>query len=151
MTAKLSDWAGQTVGVRVLRQEAGVLYPDEKHLLRHTASHGHVREVCLESAKGPVLVARTVMLSKVLRALPKVQSLGAQPLGELLFASGQTARWSAREWAQITPVSPLFRLVRQCAQPYRFWARRTLYELDGQPLLVTEVFLPPLLRQHAFP
>jgi len=52
-----------------------------------------------------------------------------------------------REIARLDKQSMLWKICfqRYSKIPSISWARRTLYELKGRPLLVSEVFLPALL------
>lgn len=137
---------------------------------------GMVREVSLYSGGIRLLAARTVFLSKRLQKHAGLRSLGQKPLGELLFPKGQPAVWTQRDYARIGPSAPLYALVRPThpAHPMASigpsstrslssltsssdrrhlcacWARRSLFWLAGEPLLVTELFLPALLAQGRF-
>lgn len=75
--------------------------------------------------------------------------LGARPLGGLLFTHPGVV--AGPHYFRLLDVRhPLYR--RAAAQlagtavPPRLAARRAIFTLDGSPLLVTEVFLPDLLR-----
>lgn len=89
-----------------------------------------VRLHCHQAAAStPYVHAITLCPTQSLRALG-LNRLGARPLGSLLFKRG------AR------------RLVRETLRPGRrhgpYWARRSLFLLCGQRLIVQEVFLPGL-------
>ena len=64
----------------------------------------------------------------------KLAHLGDRPLGQVLF-NDPTMRRDAIETASIPLYTP----------GQRAWARRSVFRLDGKPLLVSEVFLPALL------
>lgn len=157
MTKKLAERTGKAVLVDLLKNERGRLYPDEMTLFQSRDRSGFVREVCLYNGEKKLLTARTVFLSDRLKENSSLSSLGSRPLGELLFAKGNTGRWTLREYAVLRPNSPLFPLIRQCrARHVRVcWARRTMFLLEGEPLLVTEIFLPSMLtpvpRAHSAP
>lgn len=154
MTLQLRQHFGQEVAVHVLKEGPGNLYRDERYLLPCCSAGVHVREVVLASSRHKLIVARTVFNSKSLRLSRKMMQLGSQPLGQLLFANGNPA-WLAREYARVGPAAAIYPLVRKagCQPSGKFWARRSLYLLDGQPLLVTEVFLPAMfdgpVKAHA--
>lgn len=147
MTARVGKAAGTAIDVDVLRQDRGSLFADEQGFFDdpETAT-GVVREVCLSSGRTPLLVARTVFTSPVLEEHPTIVKLGNHALGSLLFADGPPP-WSAREFTRLGPEAPLWPLVRlrHDGDVAGYWARRTLFELFGAPLLVTEIFLPELL------
>jgi chorismate--pyruvate lyase len=68
----------------------------------------------------------------------------------VLFAKTgmHSQRKPLREIAHLDKHSALWKkcLKLHPALPSVTWARRTLYELKGRPLLVSEVFLPKLLN-----
>ncbi len=99
-----------------------------------------VREVVLLSNQTPLILARTVIPAKTLKITQgNLARLGARPLGEILFSAPSLerkplgiTRIEPNQWAndlQIT--APL-------------WGRRTQYSICGQPMLVSEFFLPSL-------
>ncbi len=146
VTEKLGKTFGTGVTVKVLHDAPGRVLNDEGRLLRTRDTEAHVREVTLRCGDHPVVAARTVYASPVLREHHPLTELGSRPLGELLFANGP-ARWLTREFVALHQRMPLFDLVRRvtgdaCSS---CWARRTLFLLEGEPLLVTEIFLPAML------
>lgn len=89
-----------------------------------------VREVQLLGAGQPRLWARTVIPHwSAHNPWAQVQTLGQQPLGELLFV-----------WPDIVR-GPL-----HIAHTPMGWARYCIYHRHQAPLLLAEVFLPALLR-----
>jgi chorismate lyase len=148
MTARIGEVAGAPIEVEVFGQAAGRLLPDERPLFE-PGGHAVVREVCLSARGEPLLLARTVFTSRRLQRHPTIVGLGTRPLGSLLFAGGRASPWTVREVARLRPSDPIHRLVRRrqaVVQPAT-WARRTLFELFGEPLLVTEIFTPALLAR----
>lgn len=147
MTARVGAAAGTAIDVDVLRQDRAALFEDERGFFDDPETGvGVVREVCLKSGDTPLLVARTVFTSASLEEHPTIRKLGNHALGSLLFADGPP-RWTAREVIHLDQAAPLWPLVRQrhAGAVAGYWARRTLFELFGAPLLVTEIFLPELL------
>ncbi len=146
MTAQLRLSMGGAVDVALLASGTGAFYPDESACFVDRPARGHVREVCLRGAGRTLLAARTVYAARKLVADPALAGLGSRPLGELLFDPASPARWSLREFARLLPGSAMRDLAQRCAPAADgdIWARRTLFWLEGEPLLVTEVFLPPV-------
>lgn len=77
--------------------------------------------------------------------------LGGRPLGERLFRD----KSMRRSPAEISPVNAgdLFYqwgVTADVKTQGEIWGRRSLFELAGQPLLVNEVFLPPLPSSIGF-
>jgi chorismate--pyruvate lyase len=146
MTARIGVVAGTAIDVDVLQQARGPLHADERGFFDPPAAEGVVREVCLKSEGQPLLVARTVFTSRRLEEHPTIVRLGNHALGSLLFADGPP-RYSARDSVTVGEGAPLWPLIRQRhdSDPGPYWARRTLFELFGEVLLVTEIFMPELL------
>jgi chorismate--pyruvate lyase len=80
----------------------------------------------------------------------EVLRLGKKPLGAVLFA--KTRMHSKKKLHRaISRLDKKSALWKKCFQKYPelpsvSWARRTLYQLKGRPILVSEVFLPALLN-----
>ena len=146
MTARLRASVQSAVRVELLRHGPGTLHEDERGCFEGTPAQGQVREVCLHCAGRPLLAARTVHVSARLAQEPGFAGLGTRPLGDLLFGDGAQACWSRREFTGLGAASPLWPLVQRCAPgtPSPCWARRSVFWLLGEPLLVTEIFLPPV-------
>jgi len=107
-----------------------------------------VREVFLMCGRTPVVFAHSILDPRDLRGTwQPLTRLGTRPLGAALFANPKVRRYPLRQ-RKVTPHHELYRrataLIRQ--RPPYLWARRSLFELDGSPILVTEVFLPGILN-----
>jgi chorismate--pyruvate lyase len=107
-----------------------------------------VREVYLYCGSTPVIFAHSVVARKDLRgAWRGLSGLGNRSLGTVLFTNPVVRRTPLR-FKKLTPAHPLFK--RACARlqvkPEGLWARRSLFSLHGQSILVTEVFLPSILE-----
>lgn len=126
--------------VRLLRFERGDALADAIG-----PQQAWVREVALECDGVPVIFAHTTLAAGHRGRLGRwMARLGSRSLGSLLFAypgfrRGQIEflRLDARHplyrrAASLVPVGPLL------------WARRSCHHLDGQDVLVTEVFLPAI-------
>ena len=93
-------------------------------------------------------MARSVLpISSSIGTNHRILKLGHKPLGAVLFAKDLRGRFR--------PVREIVRLDHHHSEwkacqrrfkdlPKRVWARRTLYQLNGHPLLVMEIFLPAL-------
>jgi chorismate--pyruvate lyase len=95
-----------------------------------------VREVRLMGRGEPWVYARSIIPQHTLTGPQRaLRRLGNRPLGELLFKSPNMRR-GAIETTLLT--------VNTAKK--KAWARRSLFYLNGKPLLVSEVFLPELQR-----
>ena len=107
-----------------------------------------VREVYLYCGETPVVFAHSVVARNDLRgAWRSLIGLGTKSLGTVLFTNPIVKRTPLR-FKKLTSAHPLF--TRACrklqVQPASLWARRSLFTLHGQSILVTEVFLPSILE-----
>lgn len=136
------------VRVEVLYQGFRRANRDERFVFAAGAARVLVREVFLLCGDTPVVFAHTVVdprdLSGAWRGILK---LGNRPLGAALFADPQIERHPLRQ-KRIGPHHELHVRVRSFLRdtPARLWARRSLFRLRDSPILVTEVFLPGILR-----
>ena len=106
------------------------------------------REVFLYADGKPVVFAHSACAAKHLRGTwGAVRGLGSRPLGELLFSHPQVNR-QALHYKPLHANHPLYHSAIAVLgdAPPRLWARRSLFILRGAPLLVTEVFLPEILK-----
>ena len=112
-----------------------------------------VREVFLVCRDVPVVFAHTVLAPTHLRgAWRGLSTLGSKPLGAALFADPRIERFALRT-RKLGWHHDLQRRVQRYAPRSKteavqgsLWARRSLFRLHDSPILVTEVFLPEILR-----
>lgn len=110
----------------------------------------YTREVFLYADGVPVIFAHSVVAPQHLcGAWHALRRLGNHPLGALLFAHPLVKRAPLHYKA----LKPQHALCHRAAAtldtaPGCLWARRSLFSLHGAPLLVTEVFLPDILKLH---
>lgn len=139
-----------------LRQGLGMPYYDE-HMALGLAPRrlGLLRDVLLACAGRPLVYAHSVIPTSGLNGPWRhLSRLGNRPLGEALFADPQVRRHPL-EFRRLDGRHPLYRaaIEHPADKPPALWARRSVFARDGHPILVTEVFLPEVLRltppQHA--
>jgi chorismate--pyruvate lyase len=109
-----------------------------------------IREVRLMCGDTPWVFARTVIPVRSLRgAQRRLIRLGSKPLGAALFADPGLRRGEV-EVARMSPGEQLFaRAVGSATSSKAVWGRRSVFWLQGKPLLVSEIFLPALLEAHS--
>lgn len=98
-----------------------------------------IREVRLIGRGRTWVHARSIIPASTLTGPQRrLRYLGERPLGAVLFRDPAMRRGPIE-----TCLLPRHLLTR------RLWARRSVFYLDGKPLLVSEVFLPALLETDA--
>jgi len=135
--------------VHGVRSGLARIAPDEAALLGVAPQHlAWSREVFLYADGQPVVFAHSVCARQHLcGAWSAVRGLGNKPLGALLFAHPLVERKPLR-YKALRSTHPLYQRATAALgnPPGRLWARRSLFYLHDAPLLVTEVFLPDILR-----
>jgi chorismate lyase len=107
-----------------------------------------IREVLLKEADLPLVFAHSVIpLAGLSGPWVALSGLGNRPLGAALFSNPRIDRL-ALAFKRVDRRHPLYQdAARHVAEPPpALWARRSLFSLENQPILVTEVFLPATLR-----
>lgn len=145
LTARLKRTCTKSFRVHLRGQARGrPLYSEGRLLGIRQGETAIVREVELLCDGVPWVFARTVIPVTSLRGpARRLTMLGTKPLGEVLFADPRTRR-VVMEMARIDKRHGLFHtaITSLDTQPDELWGRRTLFYLDGLPLLVNELFLP---------
>lgn len=110
------------------------------------------REVLLCDGPAPLVFAHTIAARSALPAWPWLRDLGDRPLGEVLFEHHEVAR-QPLEFRRLDARHPLYHAAARRiaalggAAPPHLYARRSVFALLGERLLVSEVFLPELLSR----
>lgn len=122
---------------------------DETNLL-HIPAHktALIREVLLFGGGQPVVFAHSVLPKSSLRgAWSGLGQLGNKPLGAALFANPKVKR-APLSYKKHFPHHVLYQKAAQhlTDKPAYLWARRSVFRLNCATILVTEVFLPNLLK-----
>lgn len=132
LTQLISNKTKSPVSVEVLTDQNQNLLKDEACLFHQPLHRCRIREVYLCVNDVPVVFARSVLPTSSSTGINRdVLQLGSKPLGEVLFKKGK---------------API--LLRQITEvPGLGWGRRSLYQLRGHPILISEFFLPELLTQ----
>ena len=136
-----------------LRQALCRAYPDEGQPLDLAyAKLALVREVVLYCGEMPVIFAHSVTKRSDLNgAWRGLRGLGSRPLASALFDDPRIAHLPLA-FRKLNARHPLYRRAHAALGgvmnelPVELWARRRIFLREGAPLLVTEVFLPGILR-----
>lgn len=131
--------------VQVLSQAWVRPMTDEAHRLdlRHGA-RALVRQVQLLCNEHPWVYARTVIPRTTLTGREtRLARLGSRPLGAALFADPTLERDEV-EIVQLAPGQTLFEIATHnlATRSMPIWGRRSVFRVNGKPLLVSEIFLP---------
>jgi chorismate--pyruvate lyase len=149
LTARLKAACGPQFNVQVLaeRWERPTL-EEQLRLDLPRDRLAWVRTVALRCGDSPWVFARTVMpLSSLRGSQRRLLHLGNRPLGTVLFTRPDIRR-GPLELRQVEPAE-LHRWRLEVGDQ-RLWARRSILEVAGRPLLVMEVFLPALEYGQAY-
>lgn len=140
--------------VQVLHQNPALCLADETQAIGlHRSGRVLEREVLLRCDNTPVVFGHTVVpMSADASDWPLFSALGERSLGTTLFGDPMVRRYEL-EYARLRASHPLARRARAAlaaeglAVPEQqlLFARRCLYRRRQGALLVTEVFLPPVL------
>jgi chorismate--pyruvate lyase len=147
LTRRLKSHCPRRFKVVLLAEEWGRPEPSEARLLGiPTSQRVLLRQVHLKCDDQLCVYARSVIPLMTLQGRHRrLRFLGNKPLGEYLFSSPSLQR-KRIEWSRLTPSSSLYRMAT-AGQPDSddpVWGRRSLFMIDGKPLLVSEFFLPVL-------
>jgi chorismate-pyruvate lyase len=143
--------------VEVTDQRIKALYADEVAALKcYEDPHGYIRETYLGGKNNPLVYARVTMPSVTYMARKEeLDNLGNRPIGETILYKDANLSRSHMEVKRITENDELLfdamvhknfydAVIQKNARLPEMWARRSMFKLSGNPLLVTEVFLANL-------
>ena len=149
LTRRLKRACGAFSVKKVSTRICAANHDEVRELGLRLGEYAYVREVVLYCDDQPVVFAHSVMPIHHLRGpWNMVTRLGARPLGEALFANHQIRRHPLT-YQTIHPHHPLHRQALQAVSLQRLgslFARRSRFTLRGRSLMVTEVFLPAILK-----
>jgi chorismate--pyruvate lyase len=141
LTQKLRGVSGAAFHVHVLNETATRLDAEDARLLAaEPGSRARLREVFL-CGESPMVYGRTLAAADDAVAL--LNALGAQPLGDRVFGAPDTERGHI-EIKCVGKNDELYLAATQTLvdAPAALWARRSVLQAQGVPLLIYECFLP---------
>ena len=147
LTARLQAHSGQQFAVQLLRQDWAKAWPGELRLLGVDSRHKMlVREVVLQGRGEDWVFARSLIpYSSLNGRLKALRHLDSRPLGALLFQDPDMRR----DPLQVAAIGAAHEYVdpRYLNQADgNVWGRRSVFYLQDNPLLVSEVFLPAFVH-----
>lgn len=155
LTKRLRQAGGGDFRVKLLTQQfERPLLCERRALGLDDRTIALVRQVHLYCAGEIKVYARTVMPLSMLHGSSRgLAHLGGRPLGEILFRD-KSMRRSPMQIARIDAGDLFYRWgVPDDVTGRRrdqIWGRRSVFRLSGRPLLVNEIFLPPLPKYTGF-
>lgn len=151
LTARVRELCGDRMRFRMLGPLRDAELPlDLRSRLRVADERCLLRDIEFRCDDERIVYAQTVLPDSTVRRYPWLHELGDSPIGETLRRAEEPLEREPLEYAELRGESELARVALDAgsAEPSReaLWARRAVYRLGGQPILVQEVFLPALLR-----
>ncbi len=145
LTARMVVLCGKNFSVRVISQGWQKLDSEEASAMSLKNVHsGLVRQVLLCCNNQPLVYARTVIPATTIQGAQRIYAnMGNRPLGAMLFAD----RTMRREKVEVAMLPAAHNANQYTNIDESIWGRRSVFRVSGKPLLVSEYFLPELLRQ----
>ncbi|PUA28191.1 MAG: chorismate--pyruvate lyase [Cellvibrio sp. 79] len=145
LTARLIAKSQGEFQVEVVRQVVGRPRLNECQVLGiRSTSLALIREVILKGNNQPWVFARSLLpLSSLTGELRHLRKQTNRPLGAFLFSQPHLVR-SPIAIAAISRDHAYVPAHLAGSEP--LWGRRSVFSLDGKPLLVSEVFLPDFVN-----
>lgn len=137
----------QVFNVEIMQQCITDITLDEKTALACYDEGGFfVREVHLMGNGIAWTYGRVIFPKQTQAILPSLNGVGESPIGEALFYSHPDMSRSEFEYKKLNTDDELFHaaIKNTNQQANELWARRSVFYLSQQPVLVIEVFLPKL-------
>jgi len=146
LTERLRACCDGTPGLSIISEAEAPLGPQDAAVLRTSDTAAYVREIELTCDGRAWVFAQTLVPRATLGRQRWLTTLGRSALGERLAATPGLMR-GPLEFARLVPGDGLFhRALRERRDPPdELWARRSWFAIDGDRLLVQEVFLPESL------
>ncbi len=145
LTARLVGLCGNNFSVRVISQSWQRLDAEEAAAMSlKNVRSALVRQVLLCCDNRPLVYARTVIPSTTVQgAQRRYANMGSRPLGAMLFAD----RTMRREQVQVAMLPAAHDVYQYTNIDEPVWGRRSVFRVAGKPLLVSEYFLPELIKR----
>ncbi len=130
--------------ITIINESWQLPFDDEKEILP-IESEALVREVWITSENKCWMLARSVIPSGFLKGKFKaLQDLNTRPIGTILFQDKNIVR-SEFEFRLIDHTFDLYHQLKNNMQNTKMYARRSLFSIEKDALLLTEVFMPDMM------
>jgi chorismate--pyruvate lyase len=147
LTQRLRSFYGNSVSVTVLFQHWQSPFLSERRLL-NLPEHRYclTREVLLHAEGKALILARTIIPRETIKvAKSNLSHLGNRPLGEIIFSYPKLQRLDLNI-SLVTPETWTQAAVVTGYIDQSLWGRRTVYSIAQRQMLVSEFFLPEVLK-----
>jgi chorismate--pyruvate lyase len=143
LTERLRQYYGGAVQVEILfHQWRPAFLGEARQLKLPTQRFNLIREVLLHANGVPLILARTILPEKTIRAAHRnLSHLGTRPLGEVIFSYPNLERQNLNT-TLLSPAQWSQELQQRVPIDDNIWGRRTVYIIKKKRLLVSEFFLP---------
>lgn len=147
LTGLITQLMGQEPVLNCLMQGKGFVSPVERQQLNiEPRVYSHIREITMGTPSELWMFARTVIPLETLRGSAKrLAKIDKKPIGKILFGRNgairktlQVERIDAEE-ANLDRFNLAQFNIDKC---FRFWQRRSIFQLETGPLMICETFLP---------
>ena len=131
-----------------LRKSCGIAF--QLQLLEDRAGpgvllpHKRIRRVILSCGQSPCVYAESHLPDSALSSMPRLRTLGRDPLGEALQARPDVVRGEF-EFAVVDPALLASEVTGAGEEP--LWARRSRFRVADSYLTVAEIFLPGIAER----
>jgi chorismate--pyruvate lyase len=143
LTERLRACCDGQPGLTVIAEAEAPLATPDAALLQSSGSAAFVREIELTCDGRPWVYAQTLIPPAMLARQRWLASLGRAALGERLAEVAGLER-GPLEFTRLAPGDRLYQRALRGRRdpPPTLWARRSWFAIEGERLLVQEVFLP---------
>lgn len=148
LSRSIEDNCTGSFNVELKNESWSTPMPEEAELLKLEINEiTFVRESWLKCDDKKLVYARTVIPRLTYEnASHELTELGNKPLGNILFNDDSTYR-SNMQYAKIPSDCTLYKQATTGTDSiFDLWGRQSLFYIDKNPLLITEVFLPTILE-----
>lgn len=146
LSARMRALFGSAYALNIVRELQSSECSEALARMACPAGEALLREIEIVNGTRRAMFAQTFIPLTTLQSQPWLAELGTSSLGETLARVSAVHR-GALEFKQLTGDDALLTAATGGATDITsLWARRSVFAVEGAPLLVTEVFLPELDR-----
>jgi len=142
LTELMKELMGASPVLKCMTEGRGRVNREEQQLLAIPPRQmAHVREITMGTAQNDWLFARTIIPTKTLKnGAKRLSQMKGVPLGKVLFGQMKAQRTQMR--LDLVFVDEVGLEDLGIAIDFPLWQRRSVFQLNTGPLLITEIFLP---------